>query len=134
MPHDELAELADAKMAVVGIFSLQVVLAPEGDSWIAQAIELDYAAAGDSQEDVRRRFEDGLCATIQEHFKIFGDLDNFLQRRPPTEDWLELLKQKAEAQWYSQVSVHRFVPPKQFFPFGEIKYYIPRAEQTAVEA
>lgn len=120
-------ELSETAMALVGILNLQVVLAPDGDAWIAQAIEFDYAAAGNDQEDVKKRFEDGLRATIQEHFNIFGGLENLLGSRPPTAFWLELVKSKGQSGWrFSQVSFHEFAPPNNYiFPFGEIKYFIP---------
>lgn len=117
------------KTALVGIFNLQVILAPDGDSWIAQALELDYAAAGDNLEDAKRHFESGLLATLQEHFRIFGDLDKFLERKPARENLLSLMKIKAKAEYYSQVSMHEYELPPEFgdvqFPFANIRYYSP---------
>lgn len=118
-------QLSDTAMALVGILNLQVVLAPDGDSWIAQAIEFDYAAAGDSPEDVKRRFQDGLVATIQEHFNIFGGPENLLETRPPADFWLDLVKSSGQKWRYTQVSLHEFVPAPHLFPFGKISYLIP---------
>ena len=127
MPHENYQD-DDAEMAIVGILNLQVIVAPEGDSWIAQAIELDYVAAGDNPEDAKQRFESGLCETIQENFKIYGHLNNMLESRAPAEHWWDLVKSTGQTRWrYNQVSLHTFVSPKPFFPFGEIKYLISEA-------
>lgn len=114
--------------AIVGILSLQVILAPEDGCWIAQAVELDYSAAGDSQEDAKQRFEAGLCATIQEHFKRFGNLRRLLVPAP-TEDWLGLVDTEAQSQWSILVSTHRFVPPN-LFPFKGITYLMAATEMA----
>lgn len=134
MQNRELAGTDDTMMALVGILNLQVILAPEGNSWIAQAIEFDYAAGGDSVEDVKQRFEDGLHATIQEHFNMHGNLHHLLNSRAPSELWLDLLQaQSLQSERYSQVSLHRFVPPD-YFPFKGIQYFVPKGGRSGMEA
>jgi hypothetical protein len=139
MPYDEVMESNqvtafarhETQTAIVGLI-LQVLLARDGSSWIAQALDLDYATAGTSLEDVKRRFEMGLCETMQIHFNLFGNLSNFLHR-PPEEEWQGLLK-TADAQQYIQVSVHEFPKRKQDqpspfpFPFGGIRYLMETME------
>ena len=126
-------ELTSAKTAIVGILGLQVVLAKDGSAWVAQGIELDYAAAGTSEEDVKKRFEDGLFGTIQQHLNRFGNLANLLIPAQ-AEVWLDLLKLQPDSLYYSSVSVHRFVPPVSAdFTFGSIRYVVPPAEELVPE-
>lgn len=131
-PHFD-GETGGATTAVVGILNLQVILAQESvNSWVAQAIEIDYAAGGESFDDVKAKFESGLCATVDEHLKLFGNLKKLLQPAP-SELWLDLIGDGAHASKYSQWSVHEFVPKKDAFPFGQITYLLPEqaAEQLA---
>jgi len=133
VPHQKV-DSNETLTALVGILNLQVILAPEGDTWIAQAIEFDYAAGGSSEEDVKQRFEDGLYATIQEHFRMFGHLDNLLDTKPPIEVWVDLVKAKElQAERFSQISIHRFMPPD-YFPFKQIRYFIPKSGRSDMEA
>jgi hypothetical protein len=116
--------LAAPQTAMVRIVGLQVVLAKQGKDWIAQGIELDYVAAGTSQGDVKKRFEDGLTETIQAHLDKFGHLKN-LVASTPAEVWMDLLKSNPKSQTYTSVSIHTFTPPVSDFPFGSIRYLVP---------
>lgn len=112
---------AEATTALVAL-NLQVILAPDGDQWVAQAIEIDYAAAGDSKEDAKERFQEGLTRTITAHFKRFGHLDNFVVSAPAAY-WRDQVK-KGDMYLFKAVSMHEFeeaaVPG---FPFGTINFY-----------
>jgi predicted RNase H-like HicB family nuclease len=116
-----MSETRNQVAAVVGILDLQVILAKEDGYWIAQAIELDYAAYGDTEDEAKRNFENGLRLTIQDHFDEFGDLDNMIRRQAPPELWRDLaIKGGSKGRMYSQVSIHPIDLP---IPFGQIKYH-----------
>lgn len=90
MTHDQppasvLHLEGDDEHAVL-IQSLRVVIVQDGDQWFAQGLELDYAAAGTSQDDVKSRFENGLSATIHEHLKVYGTVERML-KVAPQEAW-----------------------------------------------
>jgi len=114
--------------AIVKIIDLQVFLAQEDDSWIAQAVELDYAACGATEEEARKRFERGLCLTIQEHLDRFNDLTRFI-KPAPTQDWIDLATETgAKRRQLTQISVHPLWHPWEKVPFGQIKYHRMDAE------
>jgi hypothetical protein len=71
---------------LVNIHALRVLLFQEGDHWIAQGLEVDYTAAGDSVNDVRMRFEQGLGLTIGAHLEKYDSLDRLL-KPAPAEIW-----------------------------------------------
>ena len=124
--------LTKPKTAIVKILNLQVILAKEGDSWVAQGIELDYAAAGTSQEDVKKSFQDGLYETIQAHLSRFGDLQQLIAKSADSAVWLGLVQNEPKSQRYSAVSVHEFNPPNSSgFPYGSIRFLIPPDEPTS---
>ena len=106
----------------VGIGNLRVMITRDHGSWFAQGLEIDYAAQGSSLEDVKKRFEEGLAATIEEHLKIYASIDKLL-RPAPKEVWVELANAAAEMKRYSQVSVHTL----RSLPFERIEYFEPRA-------
>ena len=70
----------------VDIHALRVLLFREGDHWIAQGLDLDYATAGKSIPDVQRRFAEGLCHTLTEYAARDGSLEAFI-RPAPREIW-----------------------------------------------
>lgn len=67
----------------VEIHALKVLLIQEGDHWIAQGLDLDFAAAGESVADVKRRFSEGLGHTIGAHLAKNDSLDALIRPAPP---------------------------------------------------
>lgn len=114
---------ATSEMAIVGIIELQVVVAPDEDGWIAQGLEIDYAAGGDSPDDARLRFEHGLRELIQVYLTDFGGIEKMIVPAA-TNVWADLLRNAPAARWsFPSVSVHEFLPAEvQFFPFKGIRY------------
>lgn len=80
---------------LVAFGSLRVLVKETNSHWFAQGIEVDYAAAGDSLEDVKDRFEKGLTATIHLHLERYGTIEKLL----------------------------RFAPKEALEPFGDIKNF-----------
>ena len=116
--------MSSPDLALVGIFDLQVVIARDGEGWVAQGLEVDYAVGGDSVEDVQARFGQGLRATVQAHLERFGHLENFIV--PAVRDaWSSLLTGAQE--WkYTHVSLHQLgITERDSFPFRDIKFVIP---------
>jgi hypothetical protein len=120
---------------VVGVGNLRVVIFKEDDSYFAQGLEIDYAAAGESIEDVKRRFEQGLADTLHAHARVFNDISGFL-RVAPQEVWNEFLS-------IGGCSKHRFscvtigtqplaVPAETSvsFPYKGIDFYMPEMAQA----
>jgi hypothetical protein len=134
MNRTKFKELAPAEDKLFEVeLLLQVILAPEAGMWVAQAIEIDYAAAGDSLEDVKERFEDGLASTIHTHLEMFGNLDSLIVPAPPKQ-WRDLWEQKGKRlSRFSQTTLHQVVERSefenlaQFFPFETINYYTTQA-------
>lgn len=101
---------SDEGYQVVDLKNLRVAIYPSGRSWIAQAFEIDYVAQGKDIEDVKRAFENGLEATINQHVKVYGHIKNLLRFAPVDVrlDVLDRVFQNPEAitPTYSQLSVH----------------------------
>ena len=96
----------------------------EDQQWFAQGYEIDYAACGSSQEDVKKRFQDGMAATIHEHLKLFGTIVGFLVPAP-VGAWQELKKAPGKQHTYSQIRIHELFPEQSMqdvFPFDGIEY------------
>lgn len=107
---------------------LRVLLIEEENQWFAQGLELDYAAAGDSAEDVKERFQQGLKATIREHLKIYGSVENLLIVAPQ-EAWNLWLKADKHYN-FTQASLHDLgdiqeTTMRSHLPFSSIKFMWP---------
>ena len=105
---------------VVGIGNLRVVIIRDDNFWFAQGLEIDYAAQGTSVNDAKKQFEDWLAATIQEHLRVYGKIDNLL-RVTPTDTWEKMLLDASSVySRYSQISVHQVI--RNTLPFQGIDY------------
>jgi hypothetical protein len=113
----------DGSAHVVGIGDLRVVLIPDDDCWFAQGLEIDYAAQGDTIEDAQEKFQNGLAATVHEHLKIHGTINNIL-RIAPQGAWDLMLSATAEPHTFSQVTYHQISEIQGLWslPFQGIKY------------
>jgi hypothetical protein len=108
---------------LVGIGNLRVVIIEDGDLWFAQGLEIDYAAQGETIEDVKHKFESGLACTIHEHLKTYGNIEDIL-RIAPSEVWEKMFSAAAKGKHFSfsQVSFHQNVQKVLKPIFGGIVY------------
>ena len=126
-----LFHLQDENCEAVILSSLRVFVTNEGEGWFAQGLELDYAASGDSLENVKENFENGLIDTIHEYLKIYGSLEKFI-KTAPQEAWEPLLKMlNKPKQYHLSMQVVFFPEDAQDqqavemddgFPFKQIAY------------
>ena len=122
----------------VGLSALRVLLIKEDDSWFAQGLEIDYAAAGSTIEEVKVNFEDGLCHTIHEHLRMLGNLDKLLQLAPQ-EAWDEFFSGPKECvrHDFSMLSFYKVeednmrLPGGAKFPFDRIAFITTEPELAA---
>jgi hypothetical protein len=107
----------------VEVWNLHVMITHDDGSWFAQGGEVDYAAQGDNLEDVKARFQSGLCSTLHEHLTVYGHLDH-INKPAPGDVWAEVVKaaQATNGQHeYSALSLH-LTPSVPFY--NGIKYTI----------
>jgi hypothetical protein len=92
---------------LVAIGNLRVMIKNDGNQWVAQGLEIDYAVDGTSLSDVKNAFEQGLKFTIGEHLRIFGDFRRLL-RLAPADVWDEFYACALNEQFTHQnVSLHQ---------------------------
>lgn len=90
---------------VAGIGNLRVLITKAEGTWFAQGLEIDYAAEGDTLDDVKREFETGLRMTLHEHIKVHRDIKHALRVAPP-DVWAKFLSNVLCGRYlHSQVSV-----------------------------
>lgn len=95
----------DGQNHIVGVGNLRVIVCQDQDStWLAQGLEIDYLATGDSAEQAKTNFEIGFEATINLHINIHRTINHFLKVAPQNV-WDEL-KGMGTQYRYSQVSFH----------------------------
>ena len=79
----KVVHLDDDETHGVVVSALRVLIVRDQSSWFARGIEIDYAASGESIEDVKRRFERGFTLTVKAHLKKFGTITRLLKWAPP---------------------------------------------------
>jgi hypothetical protein len=88
----------------VSVENLRVLVYEEEPGvWIAQCIDVDYTACGETAEAAKRNFEIGLMNTLHAHLKKFGTLQRFF-KYPPHAEWMEA--QKARNFEFSLATTH----------------------------
>jgi hypothetical protein len=134
-PATALHGTTKSGLDVVMIDKLRVALLCDGRTWVAQGLEIDYAAEGATIEEAKKQFSIGLMATLRENLRVFGNIEHVL-RTVPTEMWNALMAKNVLRAVHSQVSAHKVrqmwnsvpsmveptvsVPP----PLGGIDYYL----------
>jgi predicted RNase H-like HicB family nuclease len=108
----------------VAIWDLDVLIVPDGKFWFAQGLQLDYCAQGDSIEDAKKNFEDGLEATIDLNLRMYDSIENLLICAP-SEVLKEALRNKESIRVYKQISIHEIGTRWQSaLPFDVIRFLV----------
>lgn len=123
---------------VVGVRSLRVLLTSDESGWFAQGLEIDYAACGQSIDEAKRNFEDGLYATVREHLIMHGGIKKFLKPASP-DAWNEFYTAPMAdvKQTFSCLQLHALQgKEKQLpgFPFEDIAFIEPAGRPEAAAA
>jgi len=67
---------------LVALGDLRVLIFEKDGEWLAQGVEIDYAASGSSLEDAQRYFELGLARTVHLHLSQHATIDRLLHFAP----------------------------------------------------
>jgi hypothetical protein len=121
---------------VIGLSNLTVLLVKDDGCWYAQGLEIDYAAAGATQEEAKQNFGYGLKMTIKEHLIMHGGVDKLLQVAPQ-EAWTEAFQMSHSLKSYSMIQLHDLglsdvEIKKANLPFSQIEFV--ESEVTAQAA
>jgi hypothetical protein len=108
---------------IVGLGNLRVFIVPDGKFWFAQALEIDYAAQGDSVDEAKKNFQEGLAATIDLNLQMYGTIEKLLDVAPSSV-LKEASRNREFIKLYWQVSGHELGQRSQPLPFAGIDYYL----------
>jgi len=111
----------DGSKELVGIGNVRVIIVPDGKSFFAQGLEIDYAAQGPTVDRAKENFEKGFRATIQQHLELYGNLKHFLVPAP-TPIWQEMLPEVTQHNRYFHVSIHKIEVAS--LPYDGIRYLV----------
>jgi len=109
---------------IVDLGNLRVFIVRDGQFWFAQGLEIDYAAQGDTIEQAKRNFENGLESTIDLHLRMHGNIEGLLQLAP-SEVLQEAVRNRESIKLFGQVSIHETgTNSRAALPFGGIDYLV----------
>jgi hypothetical protein len=118
---------ADGKVHGVGIWNLHVLIMKDGKFWVAQGLEIDYLAQGDTVPEAKKNFEYGLEATIDLNLRMYGNIAGLLIFAP-NEVLKEAARKKDSIRLYSQETLHELgVMSQKALPFDGISYLVAKA-------
>ncbi|HUX65867.1 MAG TPA: hypothetical protein VMV31_00105 [Terriglobales bacterium] len=97
----------EGDVCVVGIGNLRVVIVQDGHAWIAHGLEIDYVSQGETIEEAKKNFEDGLRATVCQNLNVYGNIERVLSPAP-AEVWTELIYTRgAQHKFFSQFTAFK---------------------------
>jgi len=92
---------------LVALGNLRVLVCEEDGEWLAQGVEIDYAASGDTISEAQRRFEKGLRATVHLHLTRFKSIEKLLRYAP------EYVRRKLKDPKAFAFNMATLIPPDQ---------------------
>ena len=114
----------------VALQHVRVIIVPDGTSWFAQGVDIDYAAQGNSVEEAKTNFEKGLRATIDQHLRVYGTIRGILELAAPEILGNLVIESSAQFERYSQVSAHDI---HEALPYAQINYLLDQAPRELVQ-
>jgi len=117
-------DLPDGVHQAVGIGNLRVFIMPDGKFWFAQGLEIDYATQGDTPEQAKELFAEGLASTIDLHLRTHGHITALLKPSDILQVIQEAVTCKATIHSLSQVSIHDIgIASQVSLLFDNIEYF-----------
>lgn len=104
--------------------NLHVLITHHDGAWLAQGLEIDYATDGNSVDDVKTRFEQGLIETVRSHIRVYANIKSLL-RVAPQPIWDQFYAAVPPDFQHQQdlLTVHELPKqPQQVLPFKSIVY------------
>ena len=107
----------------VGIANVRVLLKEDGQFWVAQGVEIDYFAQGETLEQAQKNFGLGLASTVRLYLKHHQSIGPMLKWAP-----VEVYKSLMDGAEYrfTQVSLHEIAPEQDLeiadLPFNGIAF------------
>jgi len=86
--------------------NVNVLIVPDGLTYWAQGVEIDYGAQGESAEKAKENFTLGLAATIRQNHRLRGHADDVVVAAP-AEVLDELLTDPQLERWQLEVSLEK---------------------------
>ena len=103
-PHAVAVHVEKESAHLVGLGKIRVIVFKEDGAWIAQGLEIDYAASGTTKGEAQKNFEIGLEGTVDLHIKIHNGIESLL-KVAPAEIWKGLSGSAAEYR-FTQITFH----------------------------
>ncbi|HME11013.1 MAG TPA: hypothetical protein VKG25_28420 [Bryobacteraceae bacterium] len=127
----EAVHLQGKKHQAVAIWNLSVLIVPDGESWFAQGLEINYGAQGSTPEDAQENFQQGLLATVRLHLKVHKNIERIL-KFAPSSILKEAAQNKSSIKQFAQVSFHEILAENECdvqlaIPFDGINYRVLKA-------
>ncbi|MGA3026969.1 MAG: hypothetical protein ABSF98_19605 [Bryobacteraceae bacterium] len=111
------------ELHAVAIWNLHVLLIPSGSNWVAQGVEIDYVAQGDSIEGAKHNFEHGLESSIDLNIRMYGNIEGLLTFGPDEVLREAVLHRGTQYKVYSQLTAHDMSERyRQVLPFNNVVF------------
>lgn len=89
----------------IAVWNLRVWVREEDGWFFAQGLEVDYAAQGSTRDEVMQLFKDGFAATIDDHLRVYGTIEEFL-RPVSAQVMMDFNARMGDAKPLCSVSIH----------------------------
>lgn len=105
--------------------SLRVLISPaDAGGFVAQGLDIDYVATGETVEEVKQRFAEGLIRTIESLIRRKRSLSALFKSKTPQEAWQAYIDRGEgdELLCGTYVDLRAKLPAEARFPFAGLEY------------
>ena len=125
-PPLALQASSDSGDHAVGIANIRVLITQDGPFWLAQGVEIDCFAQGDTPEEAMENFGLGFASTVELYLEHHESIGPMLKWAPV--DVYRPLMEGIEYR-FTHVSLHEIAPDQKLevadLPFAGISFGIP---------
>lgn len=125
--YENVAHVNDGDLHAVAA-ALRVLITPaDAGGFVAQGLEIDYVATGETVVEAQDHFARGLCLTIESLIRRNRPLSALFKNRTPPEAWQAFMDSETKDMLTcaTVVDLRPKLPKNSSFPFDVLAYCTP---------
>lgn len=122
--YQNIAHVHDGEIHAVATALRVLISRADAGGFVAQGLDIDYVATGDTVEEAQEHFAHGLLGTVQALIRRSRPLSALFKSKAPAEAWQSYMDNDRQdlLTCATFVDLRAKLPPKSGFPFDRLAY------------